>query len=87
MNLQEVSTNIKKVLEESTGRQIADANSDLIATGVMDSYAMLMLIAFVEEKFGVTLDMEALDFDAFISINSFSELVLNHQSKSPVAHQ
>jgi acyl carrier protein len=41
----------------------------------IDSYTMMLVITYVREEMEVQLDMDALDFDAFTSLNSLSDIV------------
>ena len=41
----------------------------------IDSFTMTLIISSVNDEFGVTLDMETLDFDAFTSLNTLADLV------------
>ena len=50
-------------------------DTDLIATGLLDSLALVELLARVEQAFGVTIEMEELDLDSFRSIGSIARFV------------
>jgi acyl carrier protein len=47
-----------------------DPNESLIDAGILDSLALLRLIGFVEERFGVTVDDVEVVPDNFESINA-----------------
>jgi acyl carrier protein len=49
----------------------------LISSGVVDSFGMLELIAFLEDTFGVTIDPSQHDLTEFETVNSIAILVAN----------
>lgn len=61
--------------------QELDNSDDLLATGVMDSLGVLKLIAWVEHRFGLTVDDDALDPDNFRSVAAVEEFL---RSAAPV---
>lgn len=81
MDKTEIVNKIKKLIEEDTQRSIAgpDAKLDI------DSYTMMLTITFINAELGVELNMESLDFDAFTSLNTLADLVLE-KVKAPAAH-
>ena len=73
MEQSKIADQLKKLIEEDTQKTIErhDQRLDL------DSYTMMLTITFVKEELGVELDMDTLDFDAFTSLNTLAELVLD----------
>lgn len=59
---------LKRFLEAETQTAITDERSDLIKSGVLDSFIMIRLINFIEEKLGIAVDMEKLSPDNFYSL-------------------
>ena len=78
MDRAEIVDKLKRLIEEQDEIKIADAGKELD----IDSYTMMLVITFVQEEMGVQLDMDKLDFDAFKSLNTFTDLVLE-ASKAP----
>ena len=71
MKRSDVIEKLKNLIEEE--REITiDANDQKLD---IDSFTMTLIISSVNEEFGVTLDMETLDFDAFTSLNTLADLV------------
>jgi len=73
---EEIKAKARKVIEDTMNVAIQSDDEDLIKSGKIDSFTMLMLITLMREQYNVSLDMEDLDFDSFTSLNSFSNLVL-----------
>jgi acyl carrier protein len=57
-----------------------DPNESLISTGVLDSLALLRLIAFIEEQFGVIVGDAEVIPENFETINEIKEFI--EQKKS-----
>jgi acyl carrier protein len=71
MKRSDVIEKLKNLIEEE--REITiDANDQKLD---IDSFTMTLIISSVNDEFGVILDMETLDFDAFTSLNTLADLV------------
>ena len=53
----------------------ADLDEDLIDSGLLDSFALIELLAAIEEEFAVQLPFEDLDLDVLRSIRSIASYV------------
>ena len=73
MERTEVTTKLKELIETETKITIGSDDQELD----IDSFMMMMTITFIEAEFGVALDMDELDFDAFKSLNTLADLTLN----------
>jgi len=58
-------------------------DSPLIQQGIIDSLAVLMLIGFIGERFGVVVDPEDVRVENFETINAIQELVDTVQRAQP----
>jgi acyl carrier protein len=54
---------------------VASPTTDLIETGLLDSLALVELIAAIEQEFNVDLALDALEIDAFRSVESIAAFV------------
>jgi acyl carrier protein len=66
------------VLEEFLEGECPDSlkeSTDLVGTGILDSLATLRLIAFIEERFGITIAAHEADIRTFGSVASISGLI------------
>lgn len=52
-----------------------DDNTDLQETGILDSFSTLALVAFIDEKFGVSLDPAEINAETFKSVQTIAALV------------
>lgn len=75
LNRDEVKSKIKKLIESELNIKIQSDDQDLVGTDTIDSYTMMLLISFINKEYKVELDMEKIDFDAFGSINTITDLV------------
>jgi acyl carrier protein len=62
-------------LAPATGRSEIDDGEDLIDSGVVDSLGIFQLVAFLEERFGVTIGDEEITPENFGSIAAIERLV------------
>ena len=77
MERPQVIDKLKTLIEEE--REITIDNNDQKLD--IDSFTMTLIISVVNDEIGVMLDMEALDFDAFTSLNSLADLISAEQKK------
>ncbi len=73
----DVSAKLKTLIEEHNETSIASADEELD----IDSFTMMLIITFVKEDLDVELDMNTLDFDAFKSLNTFADLVVQSEAQ------
>jgi acyl carrier protein len=68
------------LLNESLAIQVSSPDTDLIVTGALDSMALVQLTLAIEERFGLKLPpLSELDVDAFRSVASMTDLILDHR--------
>ncbi len=56
------------MIDEVTGTRPTDSDADLWETGVMDSYAIVELVALLEERLGTDLSPDLLRKENFASV-------------------
>ena len=59
-----------EIMRNSNGT--LDPDQDLLSSGVLDSLAILQVVAFIEERFGIQVPDEDVVFDNFQSINALT---------------
>ncbi len=72
MNREELIAKLKELIEKETQEEIKSPDEELD----IDSFTMMLIITFADVELGVTLNMDSLDFDAFKSLNTFADLIL-----------
>ena len=72
MKKNEIIGQLKELIERQTEKKIKspDENIDI------DSFTMMLVITFVDQKLKVKLDMDTLDFDKFKSLNDLANIIL-----------
>jgi acyl carrier protein len=65
---------LAEFLPDVPAAEVAD-DTDLLATGVIDSLGLLKVIAWLEDRFGISSEDLDLELSAFRSIDAISELV------------
>ena len=75
MEKNEIIGQLKDLIERQTEKKIKspDENIDI------DSFTMMLVITFVDQKLKVKLDMDTLDFDKFKSLNDLANLILTNK--------
>ena len=70
MEKNEIIGQLKELIERQTEKKIKspDENIDI------DSFTMMLVITFVDQKLKVKLDMDTLDFDKFKSLNDLGKM-------------
>ena len=75
MEKNEIIGQLKELIERQTEKKIKspDENIDI------DSFTMMLVITFADQKLKVKLDMDTLDFDKFKSLNDLANLILTNK--------
>ncbi len=55
-----------------------DFESPLLTSGIIDSFGILELVAFLEDTFGISIDPARLDLTEFDSIGKIATFVSDH---------
>ena len=66
---------VRVVFAGTLGVRVPDDDTDVIATGLLDSLGVAELLLTLEERFGITIDMATLDLDDVRSVRSIVGLV------------
>ena len=67
----------RSLREEQTEKKIksSDENIDI------DSFTMMLVITFADQKLKVKLNMDTLDFDKFKSLNDLAEIIVKNKKE------
>ncbi len=78
---------IRLVLRDDLNVLVDSPNVDLIESGLVDSVGLVELILQLEERFEVSLPMDALEIDDFRSLQSIADMItrLSYVSVARVA--
>ena len=71
----EIERFIVEELTPGNGLRQVDPEESLIGIGVLDSMALLQLIAFIEKRFNITIEDHELNPDNFQTINAIRSLL------------
>lgn len=69
------AVDVHGVFTGTLGVRVPDDDTDVIATGLLDSLGVAELLLTLEERFGITIDMATLDLDDVRSVRSIVGLV------------
>jgi acyl carrier protein len=71
----QVRDRITRIFLEKIHLEIPSAETDLFATGALDSMAFVELLVGLEEAFGIEIPLETLDIEAFRTIDRIAVFV------------
>ena len=77
MKKEQIITQLKELIEEQTEKRINNNDEDIN----IDSFTMMLVITFADQKLNIKLDMDTLDFDKFKSLNDLANLILTNKKK------
>lgn len=66
---------VRLLIEDVLSIEVADGDIDMIESGLLDSLALVSLIAGIEQEFQLELPLEDLDVDQFRSADSIAQLL------------
>ena len=71
----ELLETVRRVLLEDLNLEISDPELDLLEAGIIDSLALVGLIAGLEERFGISVDVDTLELEDLRSLEAISALL------------
>jgi acyl carrier protein len=77
---QELERFVVETFGRRRGRQSIAPDEDLIGDGIIDSLGLTELVAFIEERFGVSVDDDDVVIDNFRNIRSIESFVEGKRS-------
>ena len=77
MEKKEIINQLKELIEEQTEKKIKSSDEDID----IDSFTMMLVITFADQKLKVKLDMDTLDFDKFKSLNDLAEIIVKNKKE------
>jgi acyl carrier protein len=73
---EELMIEINTLAEESIGQKIEiDVNDEILEQGILDSPAIIALIAFIEKKYQINIELDEMDIDNFGTIKKIEKLI------------
>mgnify|MGYP001349430301 CR=1 FL=1 len=72
MKKEQIITQLKELIEEQTEKKINNNDEDIN----IDSFTMMLVITFADQKLNIKLDMDKLDFDQFKSLNDLADVII-----------
>ena len=82
MEKQAVMAAIRSYIEEKILEGDADSldeNTELLELGILDSFAIVELLSFIESDFGVQIGLDAVAPEKFSTISVIADLVVANQ--------
>jgi acyl carrier protein len=76
---------VAALFSEKLNLDVASVETDLIETGLLDSLALVELLARLEESFDVSISPDDLELENFRSIDSIARFIAFHSVVETVA--
>jgi D-alanine--poly(phosphoribitol) ligase subunit 2 len=73
--LREIEARLRRIFEESLHVEVPSADTDLFATGALDSLGFVELLVRIEELFGRRIELAELEIEDFKSIARIAALL------------
>lgn len=73
---------LHQLFREALDMEVSSSHTDIIDSGLLDSLALVTLLAELEQQFSVTVPLEALDVDSLRTIEQIAALVDRLQRQS-----
>jgi D-alanine--poly(phosphoribitol) ligase subunit 2 len=71
----ELTERIEGLIRGALNVEVPSPGTDLIETGLLDSLALVSLIAEIEQQFGFELPLDEFDVERFRTVDRIAELV------------
>ncbi|MCG3162920.1 MAG: D-alanine--poly(phosphoribitol) ligase subunit 2 [Acidobacteria bacterium] len=81
----ELKYKLAEIFSQHLNVQAPASDTDLLATGIMDSLALVELILRIEQDFGVQVSVDDLELENFRSLDSIARFVAFHGMAETVA--
>lgn len=78
----DAETRVTQILRESLGIDVGSSDSDIIATGLLDSLSLVRLLVEIEQEFGVSIRLDKLEIDSVSSVRRIVALLNDLDSPS-----
>ena len=75
MEKNKIIDEVKKVIEKQMEIEIKDPGENFD----IDSFTVMLVITFADQKLNVKLNMETLNFDKFKSLNDIADTIINNK--------
>ncbi len=69
---------LRGFFSEKLSVEISSVEADLIQTGILDSLALVELLAYIEKDFGTEISLDDVGIEDFLSIAKIAEYVNAH---------
>ena len=74
-----IERQIARLFLDSLHLEVPSAETDLLATGALDSMAFVELLVRLEERFGIAISLDTVEIENFRSIQAIAEFVLGRR--------
>jgi len=70
-----LETQLSALFTDKLNVKVPTPDTDLLASGLLDSLQIVELVAQIEQQFGLRIDLERVDFDDLRSLSGIARLI------------
>lgn len=70
-----LETQLSALFTDKLNVKVPAPDTDLLASGLLDSLQIVELVAQIEQQFGLRIDLERVDFDDLRSLSGIARLI------------
>ncbi len=79
MHTNGLANDVCALMRDKLMLEVKDSSEDLLASGALDSLALVELLAEIEERFGIVISMADLDIDDIRSVDSIVNFIASRR--------
>lgn len=84
----EIQQALKQFISDQFNVELPSTSADLIEAGILDSFMLIEVVMYMETEFSVTIELDDLEMDNFVTVESMARFVMTRQPASaPVDRQ
>jgi acyl carrier protein len=77
----DLTAELQELLPIELNIQIPDAETDLIKTGIIDSFGLVNLLFLIERRWGIKISIDQLELDHFRTVKGMAAFIETAQSR------
>jgi acyl carrier protein len=85
MDAAHYTAGVQRLFRDVLNVEVPSTDTDVIDTGLLDSLALVELLAAIEEEFGIELPLDGLEVESFRSVDTIAAYVGSLNGRPPSA--
>ena len=81
----EIRQTLTQFISDQFDVELPSTGADLIEAGILDSFMLIEVVMFMETEFSVTIELDDLEMENFVSVDSMAHFVAARRTPSAPA--